>query len=491
MGNIGSQLGEALGGGIQNAISAYQQVQELNRRRRLEDEQAADRATQRAEHRLGILQGEARNQFLSQNYDAVASGIPGMNEQRKALGLGELPGMKPTAIKAPDLGAVGPFDASRGAPRPLKQIGEQWTPEQVRSLRGIAGVAPHYANASGDIWDETTGQYVTTLPMTGIREKIASQEAISANRQAAADARAAEANNIRMFLGGLAHMDRQAALRSQNDRFQQGQGNLGGRMKWLAPDGKTYWVGVSKEGKYLPIPGPDGKPMQAPPDAASAGDGLLDDAPDAPAAPPTSGGGWFSGWFGGGSSNAPKPSPSMPPPGAPVKGAALVGPKRSATMEQWRPAVREAAARHGVSEDLVMRIMQQESGGNPNAHSPAGAHGLMQLMPGTAKYLKVNPNDPRQNIEGGAKYLAELLRQFGGDEEKARAAYNAGPGAVQKYGGVPPYPETQGYVRATAPPPRQKAKPIKPQASGPRADLNAQRKAGQELADLILSEMGE
>ena len=101
----------------------------------------------------------------------------------------------------------------------------------------------------------------------------------------------------------------------------------------------------------------------------------------------------------------------------------------------------------GVPEDLFLRLVQQESGWNPRALSRKGAVGLAQLMPGTARYLKVNPYDPAENLEGGARYLAEQYRAFG-DWRLVLAAYNAGPEAVQKYGGIPPYRETQGYVRA-------------------------------------------
>lgn len=114
-----------------------------------------------------------------------------------------------------------------------------------------------------------------------------------------------------------------------------------------------------------------------------------------------------------------------------------------------RSLVIEAARRHGVPEDLALRVANTESAFNQGAVSPKGAMGVMQLMPGTARDLGVDPRDMRQNIEGGVRYLAQQLKAFG-KPELAVAAYNAGPGAVRKYGGVPPYAETQGYVRKTA-----------------------------------------
>lgn len=119
----------------------------------------------------------------------------------------------------------------------------------------------------------------------------------------------------------------------------------------------------------------------------------------------------------------------------------------SARVLQWRDLVAQIAPEYGVDPNLELAIIQQESGGDPNALSATGARGLTQLEPGTAAGLGVtNSFDPAQNIRGGVQYIADQLRAFDGDVSKALAAYNAGPGAVQKYGGVPPYAETQNYV---------------------------------------------
>ena len=106
------------------------------------------------------------------------------------------------------------------------------------------------------------------------------------------------------------------------------------------------------------------------------------------------------------------------------------------------------ADKNGLDEDFVKAVINQESGFNPNATSHCGAMGLMQLMPSTAQGLGVkNAYDAEQNIEGGTKYLKGLMDRFGNDKQLALAAYNAGPNAVKKYGGIPPYAETQNYVK--------------------------------------------
>ncbi|WP_442852517.1 lytic transglycosylase domain-containing protein [Roseobacter sp. SK209-2-6] len=107
---------------------------------------------------------------------------------------------------------------------------------------------------------------------------------------------------------------------------------------------------------------------------------------------------------------------------------------------------RRAARKHGVPEDLFLRLVQQESNWNPNAESHKGALGLAQLMPATARRLGVDPTVPKENLEGGARYLAKQFRKFG-SWRLALAAYNAGPQAVKKYGGIPPYEETLNYVK--------------------------------------------
>jgi soluble lytic murein transglycosylase-like protein len=115
--------------------------------------------------------------------------------------------------------------------------------------------------------------------------------------------------------------------------------------------------------------------------------------------------------------------------------------------QDYTQAIAEAARKWNLDPALLKAVVKQESGFNASAVSGAGAMGLMQLMPDTARELGVNnPMDARENLMGGARYLRSMMDRFDGNLTKALAAYNAGPGAVERYGGVPPYEETQNYV---------------------------------------------
>lgn len=163
----------------------------------------------------------------------------------------------------------------------------------------------------------------------------------------------------------------------------------------------------------------------------------------------------------------------------------------SYTSEQLKEIARQKARDFGVNEDIFLRLVQKESGWNPRAKSGAGAMGLVQLMPGTAQGLGVsNPYDPVQSLTGGARYLSQQLKRFG-SYDKALAAYNAGPGNVERYGGIPPFKETQNYVRTilggTNPPaPQARPQPQEEQKANVQDFLK-----GFLLKNLLLNQQSE
>jgi soluble lytic murein transglycosylase-like protein len=145
------------------------------------------------------------------------------------------------------------------------------------------------------------------------------------------------------------------------------------------------------------------------------------------------------------------PRPASPPDAAKARASvaadAVAAPTGAVGSIPFQNEIAAAAAKYGVDPALLAGVVKQESNFNPNAQSGVGAKGLTQLMDSTARGLGVtNSFDPTQSLDGGAKFLGGLLKQFQGDQSLALAAYNAGPGAVQKYGGIPPYQETQRYV---------------------------------------------
>jgi soluble lytic murein transglycosylase-like protein len=183
-------------------------------------------------------------------------------------------------------------------------------------------------------------------------------------------------------------------------------------------------------------------------------------SPDAPAAPPA---GVGAPRFAGALRSA------LGADGAAASGLGAASAPAPVAPAQIDALVQQNASNWQVDPALLKAVIANESGFNANATSKVGAQGLMQLMPATAQSLGVqNPYDPAQNVAGGARYLKGLLDRFGGDARKAVAAYNAGPGAVEKYGDVPPYAETQNYVQnVLASFQKYKAQSISPVTIGP------------------------
>jgi soluble lytic murein transglycosylase-like protein len=153
-------------------------------------------------------------------------------------------------------------------------------------------------------------------------------------------------------------------------------------------------------------------------------------------------------WVAGGPRQALVSATAETPAEAPAIAAPVTEAQPSAGPDRWRETVAALAAKYDLSPALIEALVWQESRWREGAVSPVGARGLAQLMPGTARELGVNPNDPVANLEGGARYLRTQLDRFGGDLEKALAAYNAGPGRVIQAGGIPAIRETREYVSA-------------------------------------------
>jgi soluble lytic murein transglycosylase-like protein len=138
---------------------------------------------------------------------------------------------------------------------------------------------------------------------------------------------------------------------------------------------------------------------------------------------------------------------ARPAPAAPAAVPSVPAPAPAARPKDPRQLVDEAADRYGLPRHLLHSVVKAESAYQPNAVSPKGAIGLMQLMPGTASQLGADPHDPAQNVDAGARHLRDLLLKYEGGLYRALAAYNAGAGAVEKYRGIPPYRETVLYIQ--------------------------------------------
>lgn len=172
--------------------------------------------------------------------------------------------------------------------------------------------------------------------------------------------------------------------------------------------------------------------------------------------------------------------------------------KAPTTNERIKNAVADASQKYNLDPNLVHAVIKQESGFKPCAESHCGAEGLMQLMPGTARELGVTDSfDIEQNVDGGCKYLRQMLDRFGGNVKFALAAYNAGPGAVQKYDGIPPYQETRNYVTSIlahyekfsggAPLPEMNDVPVMRIGPADASKLDAQLVASAAIANVIAS----
>jgi len=176
------------------------------------------------------------------------------------------------------------------------------------------------------------------------------------------------------------------------------------------------------------------------------------------------------------------PAAAVPPTAAPILASSRLAKPQPLKPQELKEVINNISDRHHIDPDFISSVIHAESGFNQHAVSPKGAQGLMQLMPGTASKLGVsNPFDPRANVEGGTRYLTELLERYNFDVIKALAAYNAGPLRVQQYGGVPPYRETQAYVASIVRDYNRK-KIAQRKAAAAAAKLNRSKKASPQAA---------
>lgn len=153
------------------------------------------------------------------------------------------------------------------------------------------------------------------------------------------------------------------------------------------------------------------------------------------------------------------------------------------TPAQYKPIIAAAAQKHGIPAQILSALLKQESGFNPKAQSPVGAKGIAQFMDSTAASYGINPMNPAQAIDGAARYLADAQKIFGNDWSKVIASYNAGVGAVQKYGGVPPYAETQNYVQSILSDANNAiSEPVKALEAGSQTQPPASQQAGKTIA---------